>query len=98
MKNLKNYESIDSDHTIGVEKKGEKIELWITVHIDYDSVNDGPFEELGDIFLDIRKDILNNNFESLQILKKYCDGKELSDFKPTSELYKKLILVLDKHW
>lgn len=99
MKNLKNYKSTDSDHTVNASKKGQKIELWITVHIDYGSFDDeSPFEELGDIFLDIRKDILNNNFESLQILKKYCNGEDLSNFKPTSDLYERLVSILDKNW
>ncbi len=99
MKDLKNYDGIGEDHTIHVTKKGQKIELWITVHIDCSSFDDeSPFEELGDIFLDIRKDIFNNKFESLQILKKYCDGEDLSDFKPTSDLYEKLVSILDKNW
>ncbi len=98
MKSLGNYDDIGCDHTIHVSKKGQKIELWITVHIDYGSFDDNPFEELGDTFLDIREDILNNNMESLQILKKYCEGKKLSDIKPSSELYKKLVSSLDNHW
>lgn len=98
MKNLENYDDIGCDHTIHVSKKGQKIELWITVHIDCGSFDDNPFEELGDTFLDIREDILNNNMESLQILKKYCEGKNLSDIKPSSELYKKLVSSLDEHW
>lgn len=98
MKELGNYDGIGEDHTIHVTKKGSKIELWITVHVNDDSFDDNPFEELGDMFLDIRKDILNNNFESLEILKKYCDEEELSDSKPSSYLYKKLISILAKHW
>jgi len=99
MKGLENYDDIGGDHTIHVSKKGQKIELWITVHIDYDFFDgESPFDNLEDIFLDIRQDILNNNFESLQILKKYCEGTKLSDIKPSSELYKKLISSLDKQW
>lgn len=99
MKELKKYDDIGGDHTIHVSKKGKKIEVWITVHIDDSSFDeDDPFEELGDMFLDIRSDILKNNFESLEILKGYCEGEDLSNLKPNSDLYKKLISILDKHW
>jgi len=98
MKRLEKFDGIGGDHTINVTEKCKKIELWITVHIDYDHFDTVPFKELGGIFLDIRKDILNNNFESLRILKKYCEGEDLSDFQPSSELYKKLVSTLDKNW
>ncbi len=98
MKRLEKYDDIGCDHTINVSKKDQKIELWITVHIDCGSFDDSPFDELGDMFLDVRKDILNNNLESLQILEKYCEGEELSGIKPSSELYEKLISTLDENW
>lgn len=99
MKELENYDGIGSDHTIHVSKKGQKIELWVTVHVDYSSFDgDSPFGKLGDTFLDIREDILNNNLESLQILRKYCEEGDLSGLKPGSDLYKKLVSILDKHW
>lgn len=98
MVNLKEYKA-GIDHTIDVTKKSKKIELWITVHLDYNHFDDeSPFEELGEMFLDIRKEILENNFESLKILKKYCNNENLSEFKPSSELCRQLVLVLDKHW
>ena len=98
MKNLENYDDIGCDHTINVTKKDQKIEFWITVHIDCTYFDDDPFEELGNMFLDIRKDILENNLESLEILKKYCEEEDLSGIKPTSELCKKLISSLSKDW
>lgn len=99
MKMLKDYDDIGVDHTIHVSKKGKKIELWVTVHINYGSFDgESPFDDLEDMFLDIREDILNDNLESLQILKKYCEGRSFSDIKTSSDLYKKLISILAKHW
>ncbi|MBD3204322.1 hypothetical protein GF327_08575 [Candidatus Woesearchaeota archaeon] len=98
MKELKKYDDVGSDHTIHITKKSKKIEIWITVHINYGySQDESPFNILEDIFLDIREDILSKNFESLDILKMYCEEKDISDYKTSSELYDRLISILDKH-
>lgn len=99
MEKLKEYDGVGEDHTIHVSRKSQKIELWITVHIDYGSLDGtSPFDDLEDIFLDIRENILNDDLRPLQIVKKYCEGKDLFNLKPGSDLYKKLILILDTSW
>jgi len=98
MKKLKEY-GVDSDHSVGVCKKDQKIRLWITVHLDYGGFDgDSHFEELGDLFLDIRKEILEGSFGSLEMLKNYCEGKKLSEIQHPSDASHSLIHLLDTNW
>ncbi|HZX44491.1 MAG TPA: hypothetical protein VFF28_02285 [Candidatus Nanoarchaeia archaeon] len=95
MKELENFDGVGEEDTIHVSKKGQKIELWITVHINYGCFDESPFEDLGDMFMKIRKKILEYDFESLLILKRYCNGE--SKFNATSDLYKRLQSILNEN-
>ncbi|MBI4981083.1 hypothetical protein HZC30_06020 [Candidatus Woesearchaeota archaeon] len=95
MKNLKKYVTNEGDHTINVTQKSQKIELWITVHLDYGAFRGSPFNKLGKLFLEIREEIIKNNLESLDILKRYCNEENLSNLNPLSQNCRDLISMLD---
>lgn len=103
-KGLKDYETDTGEHDIGVRKKDGKIQLWCTVHIDYDAIISDdprvrtPFKPLREMFLEIRKRILKKNFKALEILHAYCSEEYLSEIRAADDLEEKLKSYLDEGW
>lgn len=85
---LQKYEA-GAEHTIYATKKGNKIEVWITVHLDYDqTIKEGMdlFKTLRELFLKIRGMILKGNFEPMDILFTYCSEDDLSKVFPATKV------------
>lgn len=99
LKSLQKFE-YESDYSISVDKKGERIELWICVHVDYGALSDAggrnPSALLRDIFLEVRESVLNGNFECIEMMHIYCKNRsEYNRYTPHSKLAAKLKPLLD---